>query len=78
MADGCLNLVVVDKTSGLTLTFPHKWQMVRQLAEDVLVLDPDNADALDFLAAVERALTFHAPNRLLRCDKPLQVGGIVV
>ena len=32
------------------------WQLVRQLAEDVLVLDPDNVDAPPYLSAAERAL----------------------
>ncbi|MCZ6671946.1 MAG: hypothetical protein O7C75_03305, partial [Verrucomicrobia bacterium] len=30
------------------------WQGVRQLAQDVLRLDPENADALGYLAAAER------------------------
>jgi uncharacterized membrane protein YhaH (DUF805 family) len=32
------------------------WQLVRQLAEDVLVLDPDNVDAPPYLSAAERVL----------------------
>ena len=34
----------------------RNWQNVHQLAQDVLVLDPSNADATNFLAAAERAL----------------------
>ena len=32
------------------------WQMVRQLADDVFVLDPNNSDAAKFRAAAERGL----------------------
>lgn len=37
------------------------WRKVRQLADDVLVLDPDNSDATNFLAAAERSLVSSAP-----------------
>ena len=37
------------------------WQNVRRLAEDVLVLDPDNPDATNFLAAAERSLGSSEP-----------------
>ena len=33
------------------------WQKVRQLGEDVIVADPGNLDARDFLATAERALS---------------------
>ena len=40
------------------------WQLVRQLAEDVLVLDPDNVDAPPYLAAAERVLGPKQPKGL--------------
>ncbi len=33
------------------------WERVRQLAEDVLTADPGNADAIKYLATVERGLS---------------------
>ncbi|MCH8205447.1 MAG: hypothetical protein IH956_00395 [Chloroflexi bacterium] len=36
------------------------WATVHQLAEDVLVADPGNSDAQNFLATAERALTSSA------------------
>ena len=42
----------------------RNWQLVRQLAEDVLVLDPDNADASPYLSAAERALGPKQPEGL--------------
>lgn len=42
----------------------RNWQLVRQLAEDVLVLDPDNADASPYLSAAERALEPNQPEGL--------------
>ena len=32
------------------------WAAVRQGAQDVLIFDPENAEAMDFLAAAQRAL----------------------
>ena len=37
------------------------WEKVGQLAEDVLVLDPENSDAINFLAAAERSLSSSEP-----------------
>lgn len=38
------------------------WQTVHHLVQDVLVLDPGNADATNFLAAAERALGSTSPS----------------
>ncbi len=37
------------------------WDKVGQLAEDVLVLDPENSDAINFLAAAKRSLSSSEP-----------------
>ena len=37
------------------------WEKVGQLAKDVLVLDPENSDAINFLAAAERSLSSSEP-----------------
>ena len=38
------------------------WAAVRQGAQDVLIFDPENADALDFLAAAQRGLSAEDPS----------------
>ena len=40
----------------------RNWYQVRHLALDVLVLDPENTDALAFQAAAERALAIRTPD----------------
>lgn len=46
------------------------WQMVRQLADDVLVLDPNNSDAAKFRAAAERGLEL-TPDLAPRAPQPV-------
>ena len=36
----------------------YDWEAVRQAAQAVLAIDPENADGLTFLATVERALSW--------------------
>jgi hypothetical protein len=39
----------------------RNWTLLRQHAQDVLLLDADNEDAQNFLAAAERALSASTP-----------------
>ena len=40
----------------------RNWDQVRELAQDVLALDPENSDALAFQAAADRALAIRTPD----------------
>ena len=46
------------------------WAAVRQIAEDLLILEPDNTDAASFLAAAERALDGPAPQSAVAPTDP--------
>ena len=48
------------------------WAAVRQGAQDVLIFDPENADALDFLAAAQRGLSAETPSTPASQVVPIQ------
>ena len=47
------------------------WRKARQFAEDVLVLEPDNADAKAYVLAAERALTNPDQEETIEAEEPL-------
>ena len=39
----------------------RQWDVVRERAQDILAIDPENSDGLAFLTTAERALATSAP-----------------